>query len=101
MIGIVPRLPRHMRTAWCGDPLERAVRLREREQQRHAGQRQKELAREPAHDRVDRHPADVDADNPGERNSQHADVEPADAADQHGERERTDRDERHSSPEFT
>ena len=34
------------------------------------------------------HAADVDADDPGERERQHADVQAADAADDHGQRER-------------
>ena len=56
-------------------PVERAVALREREQQRHAGQRQEQLRRKSRHDGRDRHAADVDADDPGQRHRQHADVQ--------------------------
>ena len=77
-----------------GDSLERAVGFGEREEQGDAGQRQKELTGKPVHDGRDRHPADVDADNPGERHGQHADIEPADAADDDGEREGTDGEDR-------
>ena len=80
-------------TAWCASRSSVPLRLRQREQQRHAGQRQEQLARKAAHHGVDRHAADVDADDPGERDRQHADVQPADAADEDRERERADRDD--------
>ena len=69
------------------EPVERAVALRQREEQRHAGERQEQLARKAAHHRVDRHAADVDADDPGQGDRQHADVERGDAADDDGQRQ--------------
>ena len=87
-----------MRTAWCVMRSSVPLALRQREEQRDAGQREKELTGKAAHHRVDRQPADVDADDPGERDRQHADVEPADAADDHGEREGADRENRQITP---
>ena len=58
----------------CGprvrDPLERAVELRLREQQRHAGERQEQLHGKPADDVVERHAAEVHADDPRQRQRQ-------------------------------
>ena len=44
MIGITPRLPRQTPHGVVRELVERAVALRQREQQRHAGQRQEQLA---------------------------------------------------------
>ena len=41
------------------EPVERAVALRQREEQRHAGERQEERRRKTGDDGVDRHVADV------------------------------------------
>ena len=69
-------------------PVECAVALRQRKEQRDPGQGQEQLAREPAHHGVHRHPADVDTDDPCHGHGQHADVEGRDTADDDGHRER-------------
>ena len=69
MIGIEPAVAAAEAHGVVREPVERAVALRQREQQRHAGQRQKQLARKAGHHRVDRHAADVDADDPRQRDA--------------------------------
>ena len=46
MIGMTPRLPRQQPHGVVREAVERAIALRQREQQRHAGQRQEQLRRE-------------------------------------------------------
>ena len=70
--------------------VQRAVQLRLREEQRHAGERQKELRRKAAQHVVEAHAAGVDADQPRQRQAQHADVQLGDAADDHGDDERAE-----------
>ena len=97
MIGIVPAFPRQMRTAWCVELRQRAVRLRHREQQRHAGERQKQLARKARHHGAHRQATHVHADDPRHGDGEHADVQAAEAADQHRQGERAHRDRRPGS----
>ena len=70
-----------------------SVRLGHREEQRHPGEREKELARKPGHHGVGLKAAEVHADDPRERDGEHADVQAAETADEHREGERTDGDE--------
>ena len=70
--GIRPVLPRHSRDRPMRDLVERAVQLRLREEQRDAGQRQEQLDRKPGEDVIEPHPAEIDADDPGEGDRQHA-----------------------------
>ena len=63
------------------DLIERAVQLGLGEQQRDADERQEQLDRKAGEDVLEPHPAEVDADDPGERHRQDADVEPREAAD--------------------
>ena len=71
-----------------GNPLERPVRLGKGEEQRDAGQGEKKLTGKAVHDRARRHSAEVHAHDPGERDRQYPDVESADAAHDHCDRER-------------
>ena len=82
------------------DPVERAVQLRLREQQRHAGQREEQRDREAGDHLVERHAAEVDADDPGQRERQDADVQLREAADENRDDERGQRyvGEIHSVP---
>ena len=73
--------------------VERAVGLREREQQRDADERQEQRRGKSGDHRVERHVADVDADYPRHRDGQHADVERGDAADENGYSQCDDRDD--------
>ena len=75
-----------------GDQVERAVRLRLREEQRHPGQRQEQPRREAAHDLRGAHVGDVHADDPGQRDGQKADVQPDRATDDDGDRQRAERE---------
>ena len=52
MIGIDAALPRQTRTAWCASRSSVPLHCAMREQQRHAGQRQEQLARKAAPSRV-------------------------------------------------
>ena len=66
MIGTSPTRPRQTHRI-ASDDIERAVDVRLREQQRDAGQRQEQVDREPGRHVAQRQVADVDADDPGER----------------------------------
>ena len=57
------------------DSVERSVELRLGKEQRHACQRQKQLRREAAQHVVEAHAPEVDADDPRERQCQHAHVD--------------------------
>ena len=70
-----------------GQSIERAVALRQREQQRHAGERQEECRWEAADHRIDRHVSDIHADDPRHGNRQHADIQRRHAADDDGDDE--------------
>ena len=80
--------------------VEGAVQLRLGEQQRHPGERQEQPDREAGDDLVERHAAEVDADDPGQRESENADVQLREAADENRKNERGERDigEIHSFP---
>jgi hypothetical protein len=71
--------------------IERAVALRDREQQRDAGEGEEELRRKSAHHAGDGHAAHVHPDDPRKRNRQDADVQGRDAADEDGDGQRGDR----------
>ena len=62
------------------EPVQRAVALGHREEQRHAGERQEQLIRKAAHHGRQRHAGEVHADDPRERDREHADVHTGDAA---------------------
>ena len=68
-----------------GDPVQRSVRLCLREQQRHAGQREKESGREPSHDIVGAHASHVDADDPSQCDGEEAHMQPDRAAHDDGD----------------
>ena len=93
MIGTTPRLPRQRRTAWCASlssvPL---VCASENSSVTPTSVRNSGVGKSGDHG-VERHAADVDADNPRHRDGQHADVERRDAADEDGDRQRDDRDD--------
>ena len=73
------------------DPIERAVQLCLRKQQRYARERQKQRDRKSADDLVQRHAADVDADDPGQRERENADVQLGETADEDRDDQRGER----------
>ena len=74
------------------DAIERAVLLRLRKQQSDARQRQEERHREAADDVVQRHAANVHADNPRKGKREDADVQLRKATHEDGDDERSERD---------
>ena len=70
------------------NPVEGAVQLRLRKQQRHAGERQKQRDRETGDHLVQRHAAEIDADDPGQGERQNPDVQLREAADENRNDER-------------
>ena len=82
--GISPVLPRHIRSAWCASlssvPLSCACVNRSVTP---VSVRNSWIGK-PADDVVQRHPAEVDADDPGEGERQHTHIQPREAADDDG-----------------
>ena len=71
-----------------GEQVHGAVLIGQREQQRHAGERQEQSGRESGGDGIGRPAADEDADPPRQGHRHHADVESRRAAEDDGEGER-------------
>ena len=74
------------------DTIERAILLRLREQQRHAGQREEERNGKAGDDVVQRHAAHVHTDDPRQRERQDADVQLRETTNEDGDDERRERD---------
>jgi hypothetical protein len=68
--------------------IERAILLRLREQQRHPGQCEEERDWKAAYDVIERHAADVHADNPRQCDGEDADVQLRETTDENGDNER-------------
>ena len=89
--GMSPALPRQMCTARDGDAAQRAVGRGHPEQQRHAGQREEQLHREGADHGVERDAAEIDADQPRQRQGHDPDVHLREHAQRDGDGQREQR----------
>jgi hypothetical protein len=100
MTGTSPVLPRQMRTAACATRSSVPFSCACVKEQRYAGEGQEQLHREAADDVVQAHAAQIHADDPRQREAEHADVELTETAHDHRNRQRGERQpgETHRAP---